>query len=203
MEGWSCKIGTMMYPSTHNIKRVIYLTVLCAVLLLLASYIYKPHVSIWLLRHGATIAELKDFVIYGRSTDNEAIGVLGNNRVRVIILEKEDSDSTLLYIKDQGALFESAYESRLPPYPEFLTRDSGCADRYKPQKTYTANGLFFTTYASERFGYGVCADENIEYKAGAGFFSCDNKAFAVEYFINKNSQDEEIERFFNGFSCVY
>jgi len=102
------------------------------------------------------------------------------------------------------AMLKSIFEPQLPPYPEFLTKESGCAERYKPIEKESGYGKYFIMYAGERLGYGVCVDDLIKYKASLGYFYCknSNKVFKVQYFINKEKGNDKISDLNNSFVCL-
>ena len=77
------------------------------------------------------------------------------------------------------------FDPRLPPYPEFMTRESGCPDKYKPVRKEGRLGPYYILYAGKRLTYGGCSEDLIEYRASIGFFYLpkEKRVVRLEYFI--------------------
>ncbi len=107
------------------------------------------------------------------------------------------------HIAEQALLLESIFEPNLPPYPEFLTRETGCPEAFKPQKQHNRLGAYHLVHASERLGYGVCTDDLAFYRAAVGDFYCreSRRVFKVEFFVPKSAVADAATRLFDGLEC--
>ncbi len=107
------------------------------------------------------------------------------------------------YIAEQTALLLSMFESRLPPYPEFLTRESGCPEEFKPIERASHLGPYHLLYAGERFGYGVCTEDLALRRAAIGYFYCPDsqRLFSLEYFIPRDAEISTLVDIFASARC--
>ncbi len=146
---------------------------------------------------GVEQLKLKEF------SGNKISAESGGEILKIEIIKKVDKQKAQEYVKTQTALLNGLFEPQLPPYPEFLTKQTGCDDKYKPKEKESQHGKYFTLYASGRLGYGVCVDDLIKYKASVGYFYCPTKntLFKVEYFFDPNEDFNKIINFNNSFAC--
>lgn len=128
---------------------------------------------------------------------------INNEILKIKILENFSKEKAEGYKKNQSALFEGLFNPQLPPYPEFLTNKTECAEEFLPVKKTANLGDYYLVYANERFGYGICAQDLVKYKAGFGIFYCENskKLFKIQYFIDKANDYGKIEYFVESFRC--
>lgn len=139
-------------------------------------------------------------------SEGENITAESNDEIlKIKILENFSKEKAEEYKKNQSALFEGIFNPQLPPYPEFLTNKTECAQEFLPIKKTANFGDYYLVYANERFGYGICAQDLVKYKAGFGMFYCENskKLFKIQYFIDnvKIKNFKNIEDFFGTFQC--
>lgn len=136
----------------------------------------------------------KEEVIYARSTS----GIL-----RLTLMTDVQSDSAEQYARSRALLLEGMFDPRLPPYPEFLTTATGCAEEFLPQRAETSLGYYYTVYADERFNYGICAHDLAKYKAGMGVFYCKNskQMVKIDYFIDASENMSEVDRLMRSYEC--
>jgi hypothetical protein len=121
-----------------------------------------------------------------------------NEVLRVNATREVDKATAEERIKGQEALLIATFEAQLPPYPEFLTKETGCGEMFKPKKTDTPYGLFYIMYATKRLGYGVCADDLSHFRAGMGLFYVQRTKtlLKIEYFIPKHMPTDALIEFF-------
>jgi hypothetical protein len=159
---------------------------------------------------GFTLAGLDDFAITNRfgstvRADKE-LNITAHRDgdvLRVKILSNQSGAVAERFMTGASILLEAQYDSRLPPYPEFLTNSTGCAKRFLPEKREGPTGMYYLVNADERFNYGLCADDLIYYKSGFGLFYCteSSTAFQIEYFIDKSRPLGDIDNFMQSFAC--
>lgn len=160
-----------------------------------------------LKKNGAMISGIDMFALEKNSKQDGAItGILGESVVKIRMAENMDADAAKRYVESQLTLLRSIFEPNLPPYPEFLTKEAGCADEYAPREHETPYGTYAVLYAGERFGFGVCVEDLIQYRASIGFFYCPRSrtVFEVRYFIPKEKEegDSELARLNESFQCT-
>ncbi len=160
---------------------------------------------------GFTMSDLERFTItdsFGGYFSDDPERNLSAERngdiLRIKIISDETKVEAQRYSSGQSTLLESQYDERLPPYPEFLTNQTGCDERFLPQRRAHVRGMFYLVHADERFNYGLCAEELVRYRAGFGIFYCEpgEKIFQIEYFVQKDSPDGQVERFMDSFNCT-
>lgn len=151
---------------------------------------------------GVNIAGIENFRIQDNS-EKYIYATHNDEVIKININDEGDAGSAASYINNEVALFLGIFQPHLPPYPEFLTREASCPDNYKPSPQKTSYGRSFTLYAGERFGYGVCVDDLIKYRASINYFYCPNlgKVFKIEYFINKTENMNKLLNFIDSFTC--
>ncbi|MGB2580459.1 MAG: hypothetical protein WBC83_02085 [Minisyncoccia bacterium] len=151
---------------------------------------------------GIHIAGIEDFKVVEIS-DNRILAVNNDDVIKIETTQKTTKNFANEYIQKEITLIESFFEPQLPPYPEFLTQESSCDEKYKPVTQKSRYGEHLIMYAGERFGYGVCVDNLIKYRATLGYFYCDNTnmLFKIEYFTNRDASIEKLTNFNNSFVC--
>ena len=116
----------------------------------------------------------------------ESSGRTGKHEViRVKTVDGLDGPGAETYIREQSLMLLGVFDPRLPPYPEFMTRESGCPDKYKPVRKEGRLGPYYILYAGKRLTYGGCSEDLIEYRASIGFFYLpkEKRVVRLEYFI--------------------
>ncbi|GMQ95198.1 MAG: hypothetical protein BMS9Abin13_310 [Patescibacteria group bacterium] len=153
---------------------------------------------------GIAMAEAGDFQLKERNSEDIIRAERGEEILKIKILKNYTKEEADEYIRGKMLLFNGLFEQQLPPYPEFLTRQTGCDQKYKPVEIETRYGTYHVTYAGARFGYGICADDLIEYRASLGFFYCParNTLFKVEYFIPKDKDPARLSTLNDSFLCL-
>ncbi|KKS59428.1 MAG: hypothetical protein UV24_C0001G0016 [Candidatus Nomurabacteria bacterium GW2011_GWA2_42_41] len=189
-------------------KRTLQATTLVVIFIIVLVYIIYaqkinrglPH---QLNKAGIHITGIENFNAKEIS-DNRILAVNNNDDViKIETIQKTTKDFANEYIQKEITLIESFFEPQLPPYPEFLTQESACDEKYKPVTQKSHYGEHLIMYAGERFGYGVCVDNLIKYRATLGYFYCDdtNMLFKMQYFTDKDASVEKLNNFNNSFVC--
>ena len=152
---------------------------------------------------GAQLSGIENFKIKNNNLGN-LFAEKRDEVIKIKILKDFNEEKASNYIKDQNLLLEGVFEPQLPPYPEFLTRETGCGEKYKPVKKESEFGTYQLLYAGKRFGYGICADDLIEYRASFGFFYCpvNETLFELRYFIPKDSNPSKLQNLNDSFVCI-
>lgn len=198
--------------------RTPHIVLICGVLLLGATFFVltreeddagkKNDVSLAAL--GFSLANLGNFEMtaqYGNLEEGKEVHIAAesdNAILRIKAIPEQTKEQAERYITGQSILLEAQYDSRLPPYPEFLTNQTGCAEELKPRKVAVARGAYYLVHADERFNYGLCADDLIQYKSALGLFYCpeSRSIFQIEYFIDADRSFDDVERFISSFRCA-
>ena len=163
----------------------------------------KSNLNYQLKKRGVEISAAQGFKITRRDTQS----ITANKEAEIIkidFFENLSRDETEKYIAGQLALFNGLFEPQLPPYPEFLTKETGCDEKFKPIERNSHYGNYYLVYAGKRFGYGICTEDLIEYNASLGFFYCPQRdtLFKLEYFIPKDNDFNELIVLFESFVCL-
>ena len=101
-------------------------------------------------------------------------------------------------------MFNGIFEPQLPPYPEFLTRETGCGKKFRPIQKSNDYGNYYLTYAGTRGGYGICTDDLVVYRASFGFFYCEQEKTLIklEYLTQDVHADDGLIRINESFVCL-
>ncbi len=148
---------------------------------------------------GFVIKESVDGLYLAEKRSNETIEI-----IRIKATENIENNAAQKSINEQIKLMAGVFEAQLPPYPEYLTKEIGCAERFRPKRKETPIGFYNLMYAGKRLTYGVCVDDLAFYTAGQGFFYAPDKKrlLKIDYFIPKDMGREKIERFFNSLKLL-
>lgn len=186
-------------------KTIIAILIIVAVVIATIIYFLKINDSFEyrLKKIGIELEGIDGFKVK-EIAKNKMLAERGDEVIKIEIVDSEIKNTREDYIKRETMLLKSIFEPQLPPYPEFLTKESGCAERYKPTEKEVGDGIYFVLYAGERLGYGVCVDDLIKYRASLGYFYCENsnKTFKIQYFINKEEDDKKIIDLNDSFRCL-
>ena len=123
--------------------------------------------------------------------------------LRVVRVESADSASGAgSAVAGRHALFLGMYEPQLPPYPEFVTRQTGCDARFLPSAREAPAGRWFLAPAGERYGFGLCADYLVKFRASVGWYPCaDGSVWEVAYFAGTGASEGDLAVPQEGFRC--
>ena len=154
-------------------------------------------------KNGANLEGIADFNVTQRF-ENNFKAENGGEMIKIKIFDDFGVKEAEEYAKSQSALLDGIFEPQLPPYPEFLTKQTGCDKKYRPIIESGTHGDIYLMYAGSRFGYGICSDDLIEYRASLGFYYCANskKLFKLEYFIEKNGELGTLLALHESFECL-
>jgi len=137
-------------------------------------------------RHGFRLDGGRGFVPEaGDAPQGRLLARRAGETLRIRVTENVGPEQARSQRAGHQALLENLVEPQLPPYPEFLTRQTWCPARFHPVRTDAPAGPVFSLPASERLGYGVCADELVRYRASIGLFYCENsrRLARIEHFV--------------------
>ncbi len=113
-----------------------------------------------------------------------------------------DAESAKSIIEEEVFAMEALYANALSPYPGDLSREIAIPEKFKPRfRERNRDGIrhaWFLLYASDRFGFGVSAEDVVKYKALVGFFYSPKEGlfYKVTYFAPPAEADEEMEKVF-------
>lgn len=186
-------------------NKTIIAILIAAILIAAIGYLLKRNNSFeyQLKKSGISLDDVKDFDLKD-VLENKITAEKDGEIVRIEITKNIDQAKADEYFKNQIALLGSVFEPQLPPYPEFLSMQTGCDTKYLPSERESPYGKYFILYAGDRMGYGICADDLIKYKASLGLFYCPSEktVFKMEYFTSKDAQSATHENMANSFKCL-
>lgn len=162
---------------------------------------------------GFKMADIGSFTVkekfnpYFSGHDYEEENIFAQKDEKILnikIIRNIANSSAEKYAREQFLVLMGLFDAKLPPYPEFLTNQTGCAEEFLPGLKEARLGDYYTVYADERFNYGICSRDLVKYKAGVGVFYCEanQKLFKIEYFINNTNDFGAVEEFMNSFECA-
>ena len=156
-----------------------------------------------LKKYRITFSNASDFEMTKNSGQN-ITAVSGGEVIKLKILKDIEVNSAEKYIGEQKTLFESIFKPQLPPYPEFLTKETGCDEMFLPVENSGENGEYYTVFAGQRFGFGICADDLIKYKASIKFLYCTNTRILakLEYFVPNSMEFNDLIEVTESFNCL-
>lgn len=171
-------------------------------LIVFAAAYFKDNLAFHAKINGFWLENGMDFKIT-ESGDNRIKAENDGEILKIRIFKDFEKEEFEKYAREQEALLKGIFEPQLPPYPEFLTKETGCDKKYKPIQKQNNYGGYKILYAGERFGYGVCVDDLIRYWASVGYFYCPEKKMAVqlEYFVPQDMGQEKLINLNNSFKC--
>mgnify|MGYP001573297566 CR=1 FL=1 len=189
-----------------NNKRTVFVLAAAAIMAVAGYYFLS------MLTNGDFAYQAKKIGIGLKNAEHFMVKEISGNRmlaekngeiIRIETIKIGGKTKAEAYMKEQTALLDSMFDPQLPPYPEFLTIQTGCDEKYKPQEHHSAYGKYFIMYAGDRLGYGICVDDLITYRASKGLLYCEkpDTLFTVEYFTDKNENINSLINFNNSFFC--
>ncbi len=188
-----------MIFSCRNSRNTLNLILLALALLVIPACSNKSKDLVKTLKgFGLNADGIEGFVIK-ESIDGLTLAERGDEIIRIKAAGNLEKDAAEKSVKEQTKLLAGIFDAQLPPYPEFLTKEIGCAERFRPKRKETPIGFYQMMLAGKRLTYGVCVDDLAFYIAGQGFFYLPAKKqlLKIEYFIPKHMAQEKIDGFFN------
>lgn len=96
---------------------------------------------------------------------------------------------------------KALYQPRFSTYPEVISREIICEDRYKPSfGRVTAENLtiyYAVGQLTDRLTFGACADDLIKYRGIQAFYRCSSPPADVELTVASSVLNEFSQDFFN------
>lgn len=96
---------------------------------------------------------------------------------------------------------KSLYQPRFSTYPEVVSREIICQDKYWPSFGQTITENLTVHYAvgqlTDRLTFGACADDLIKYHGIQAFYRCASPPAEIELTVAVTKQDEFPQDFFN------
>lgn len=119
---------------------------------------------------GVRVSGAQGFMVKEPGVAGNLLAERDREVIRVKTVDGLDGPGAETYIREQSLMLLGVFDPRLPPYPEFMTRASGCPDKYSPVRKEGRLGPYYLLYAGKRLTYGGCSEDLIEYRASIGFF---------------------------------
>lgn len=153
--------------------------------------------------YGMILSSVSDFEVT-KSDTRGIIAVRGEEIIKLKIFQDIKADAAEKYVTEQLTLFGELFEPQLPPYPEFLTKETGCDEKFKPVRKNSQYGDYYLVYAGQRFGFGICTEDLIEYKTSIKFLYCPRSYIlaTLEYFIPSNRSFDNLVGLTESFACL-
>ena len=125
-----------------------------------------------------------------------------------ILKIKELKEINILeYIDNKRKLIDSSFSEYNSPYPGALSNKIICSEKYIPkikEKNLTNSlRIFYYLYANDRFAFGGCVDDVLDYLAVLAFIYCKEKniLYEIKYFTPKNNATENYKKIVESFTC--
>lgn len=125
--------------------------------------------------------EARDNIVFLSFTGDEEVLEM----TRISELAQPIADTV---ISDKIVMFKSLFEKQRIGYRGQHTEYIECPERFKPkyfEKQLESGYLrYFVGFATERFSFGACSDEDVRYKAINAYLYCNNvqTMFDIDYF---------------------
>jgi len=133
-------------------------------------------------------------VTSGALPDSAVVTATSGDRLLRITFSADPDVDAALWAAERRELLRSVFSPRLPPYPEFLTRESGCPPEFHPRPVPIALGTAQLLYAGANQGYGVCSRDQVRYRAAVVYAACPGRdeVFAVELLAPPTTPDTDL-----------
>jgi hypothetical protein len=157
---------------------------------------------------GLRLPPVVDLPLAEQSPSSTRLAVItardGVTTVKVTAWTHADADAAARELAEQQTMLRSLFEPRVPPYPEFLTNESGCPKEFLPRVVAHPLGKVFLLQAGERLGFGVCVADLARYRAAVAFLQCPHhaRAFRVEIFLPMTAAWDELTRVSDAITCA-
>lgn len=119
-----------------------------------------------------------------------------------------DIKSADILINDKILTIKALYGNALSPYPGEISNELICNEKFMPEfntkKTDRLSYSYFILFANDRFTYGACSEDLIEYKSILAWTYCDEKNifYQFELFSSIESFSESNLELITSFSCL-
>lgn len=118
----------------------------------------------------------------------------GNTLIKIKYINGIEKEASEDYKNYQLNLLNSVFEPIESPYPGRITRERVCSEEFKPVKVNKndPDSAYYLMYSINRYSYGACSWDSINYKVIFLFRYCENKKelYQVEFFIPLNEFNE-------------
>jgi len=127
--------------------------------------------------------------------------------LKIRIIKNIDEKIAERHLQETIGNLESLFISMPAPYPGALTREIVCPEEFIPLKIKKSIGgselIYYILYSNERFGYGVCSRDFIEYKSIVAFSYCykTKEFFEIKLFSSIDSFEEDDIFLIESFRC--
>ncbi|MCR4287462.1 MAG: hypothetical protein NUW09_05575, partial [Deltaproteobacteria bacterium] len=115
---------------TGSGKPRISAVLLLAAVVCLSSCAKDAGIDRHLARLGIRVSGAQGFMVKEPAVAGNLLAERDHEVIRVKTVDGLDGPGAETYIKEQSLMLLGVFDPRLPPYPEFMTRASGCPDKY-------------------------------------------------------------------------
>ena len=184
------------------VKRIILVSIAFAFLVSMFVDCTR-HKSYDLVDYGLHIQGIEKYKVIRKESDYQLLKK-GNTLLKIKIFDRVSEDESYKLMSEKRALLNGLFEPQLPPYPEFITNQTGCKKKFLPRDQEINGKKFYLLYAGKRLGYGICIDDLVEYAASMGLFYCSQSEvlFQIEFFLPKNSDFNELIALNRAIECI-
>lgn len=161
--------------------------------------------SLW----GVSTKHIENFTIETKRTKgSDTTEIEAMNKEQTLFVKRitnMSEDSAQKYIKEQSIKLESIFDPARSPYFAILTKTIECPEKFLPAyKELSKDKSYYVLFANNRFSYGACTEDLIEYRAINGIVYCKNTGdlYHLEYFIPNNEYSEILTEVVSEFTCL-
>ena len=190
-----------MRQSHSNYSLVIFITLLLVISIFLGfasgffCYGYRCYLPGEIRRSKPKKVYRQDQEYYISSYQLNDIQALLNVKKANVDSPKENSPQQKL------EQIETLYQPRFSTYPEVVSREIVCDDKYKPRVGQISSGELTIHYVvgqlTERLTFGACADDLIKYRGIQAFYHCSTPPVDIELTVAGSISNKYSDDFFN------
>ena len=149
---------------------------------------------------------IKKFSINPVSNNDDSTTFNGKYRnlaIKIKMLKGVTLNQAENYISDKMFVINSLYREIDSPYPGALSNRIECGEEFKPEKKVNAPFDYYIAYASDRFTYGTCSWDLIEYKSIIYYAYCNKtkNLYQIELFVPANEDSSNYEQSLKAITC--
>ncbi len=111
------------------------------------------------------------------------------------------SDFSDEFISDSLLILYSLYDTTPSPYPGRISNLRECRKEFKPLKNNISN--YYVVYATERFTYGACSWDLINYSSILYYHKCGEDLIEMKYFFALKENTTEKFRYLENLGCKF
>ncbi len=126
-----------------------------------------------------------------------------NTTIRIKRINNLNQTEIIYFINEERKILLSLYKEVPSPYPGRISQTISCDKSFLPKEKLNLPFNYFLLYATNRYTYGACSWDLIEFRSILYYKQCDNSIYVIEMFLPLKEEIKDYESIMLETVCIY